>query len=161
MKIVGIDPGVNGAIALLDNEVATVHDMPRDADGIAGAKIYQLLSQWEPLEVYVERTHAMPKNGSKAAYSQGDTNGCLRTAVHILKIPLVWVTPREWMSHYSLFGGGFNDLERKARSRWRAQELFPSLADQLGLAKHHNRAEALLIANYGRKTSITAAVRDG
>jgi len=160
MKIIGIDPGLTGAIAVLD-ETAEVYDMPRDMDGIAGGTIYRLLAEWEPDEVYIERTHAMPTNGSKAAYSQGDSNGCLRTAVHIVKRPLIWVTPRQWQMAYGLFGGAFSDKDRKDRSRWRAQELWPHLADKLGRSNDHNRAEALLIAEYGRRTSITQAVLNG
>jgi hypothetical protein len=161
MPIVGIDPGVTGAIALIHHGEASVYDMPRGADGIDGALLYRLLMQWQPDEVNVERTHAMPKNGSKAAYSQGDSNGAIRTAVHLAKVPLVWILPRQWQSYFGLFGGGFSETERKNRSRWRAQELFPTVADQLNRVKDHNRAEALLICEYGRHTSITKAVLDG
>jgi len=158
MKIVGIDPGVTGALALIDGDDVRVYDMPRDTDGIAGTTVYRLLSKWDPAEVYIERTHAMPMNGSKATYSLGDTNGSLRTAVHILRIPLIWVPSLKWQNEFSLRKPGLTDAERKNRSRWRAQELFPTLADQLGRIKDHNRAEALLIAEYGRRTSITKAV---
>ena len=162
MRYVGIDPGLTGAIALLDDRAdPQVFDMPRNTDGIAGDTVYRLIRQWEPAEVYIEKTQAIPGKGTKAAFTQGDTNGSLRTGVHILRIPLIWVQPQQWQRQFSLYGGGFTDLERKMRSRWRAQELFPTLADQLTRAKDHNRAEALLIAEYGRRTSITAAVVNG
>jgi hypothetical protein len=160
VRLVGIDPGVTGALALLDtlDPVASqVVDMPRDADGVDAALVYRVLQQWEPAEVYLEKAQAMPK-GARASFIQGDTNGSLRTAVHIAHVPLIWVQPQQWQRQFSLYGGGFTDRERKDRSRARAQELFPRLADQLGLVKHHNRAEALLIAEYGRRTSITQAV---
>ena len=160
MRFIGIDPGVTGAIALLTPGDTYVYDMPHDMDGIDGALVYRLLVEWQPDEVYIERTHAMPTNGSKAAYSLGDTNGCLRTAVHILRIPLIWVPPKQWQGHFNL-SGKYTDRDRKDRSRWRAQELFPTLADQLTKVKDHNRAEALLIAEYGRRTSITKAVTSG
>lgn len=160
MRIVGIDPGTTGAIAVLIDDVPQIFDMPRNTDGVAGDTIYRLLHSLDPAEVYIERVHAMPK-GSKANFSQGDTNGCLRTAVHILRIPLIWVPPRKWQTEFGLFAGGYTDIERKQRSRWRAQELFPTIADQVNRVKDHNRAEALLIAEYGRRTSITAAVVNG
>ena len=161
MRFIGIDPGVTGAIALLTPGDTYVYDMPRNMDGVAGDTLYRLLVEWQPDEVYVERTHAMPINGSKATYSLGDTNGCIRTAVHILRIPLIWVPPKQWQAQFSLTTVGITDKERKNRSRWRAIELFPTLADQLGRMKDHNRAEALLIAEYGRRTSITKAVVNG
>jgi hypothetical protein len=161
VRFCGIDPGVTGALAFLNDGVPSVVDMPRDMDGVNGHEVYALLRVWEPDEVYVERTHAMPVNGSKAGYSLGDSNGSIRAAVHIAHVPLIWVTPRSWQQSFGLFGGAFNDAERKTRSRHRAIELYPTLADQLGRIKDHNRAEALLIATYGARTSITQAVISG
>ena len=164
MRLVGIDPGVTGALAFIDTLDAVhtyVEDMPRDADGVDGGLVYRLLEMYEPAEVYLEKTQAIPGKGTRAAFMQGDTNGSLRTAVHVLRVPLIWVQPAQWQRQFSLYGGGFTDRERKDRSRARAQELFPRLADRLGLVKHHNRAEALLIAEYGRRTSITQAVVGG
>jgi hypothetical protein len=100
----------------------------------------------------------MPKNGSKAAYSQGDSNGALRTAVHIMGVPLTWVPAIKWQGHAGLGISGLTDIERKRRSRMRAIELFPSMADWLNRAKDHNRAEALHIGRFGCATSIVAAV---
>lgn len=162
MKFVGIDTGVTGAIALLDSDAdPIVIDMPRTVDGVDGQLLYHQLKAWAPAEVYVERTHAMPKNGSMAAFSLGDSRGAVRTAVTAARVPLIWVSPRDWQQAHGLYGGGYSDKARKDRSRWKAQELFPTLADSLGRAKDHNRAEALLIAEYGRRTSITAAVVNG
>lgn len=159
MIIAGIDPGLTGAIAFLGTD-ATVYDMPRNMDGIDGAEVYHLLTIWQPAEVYVEHTHTMDK-GARANFVQGDTRGSIRTAVHISRIPLIWVPPRKWQTEFGLFGGGFTEAERKLRSRQRAIELYPAMADQLGRVKDHNRAEALLVATFGARTSITQAVLNG
>jgi hypothetical protein len=159
VKIVGIDPGKTGAIAFfIDGEPAAIRDMPIAVDGIDGRRVSELLSHWEANEVYIERSHAMAANGSKAAYSQGDSNGALRTAAHMAKVPLIWVPPMTWQRHAGLAQSGLTAIERKRRSRMRAMELFPTMADYLNRAKDHNRAEALLIGRYGVQTSITSAV---
>lgn len=159
MKIVGIDPGKTGALALfVEGHPTAVIDMPVAIDSIDGARVYSVLNLWEANEVYIERTHAMPKNGSKAAFSQGDSNGALRTACHIAKIPLIWVPAMTWQRAAGLGVSGLTDVERKRRSRMRAMELFPGMCDWLNRAKDHNRAEALLIGRHGVQTSITAAV---
>lgn len=163
MNIVGIDPGLTGALALFkDNQPWDVVDMPRGVVGIDGKGVYDLLYRWDAHEVYMESTHAMPKNGSKAAYSQGDSNGSIRTAVHIAAIPLVWVRSVEWQKHAGLTRvAPMTDIERKRRSRMRAIELFPAMNFKLTRAKDHNRAEALMIARYGCATSITGMVLSG
>jgi len=140
---------------------AFVRDMPRDADGISGHGVYEILEHWEPTEVYIERVHAMATNGSLATFSVGDSRGSLRTAVHIAGVPLIWVPPRQWQTQFNLWGSKVSDRERKNRSRARARELWPQLDGDLNLVKDHNKAEALLIAEYGRRTSITAAVLGG
>lgn len=159
LRIVGIDPGKTGALALfVDGTASGVFDMPLGVHGVDGKAVHEQLMRWKVDEVYIERTHAMPRNGSKAAFSQGDSNGALRTAVHIAGVPLIWVTPLDWQRSAGLGISGLTEIERKRRSRMRAIELCPSMADWLNRAKDHNRAEALLIARFGVKTSITAAL---
>jgi len=162
MNIVGIDPGKTGALALFtDGHPQAITDMPLTVGGVDGKKVWELLVHWKPDEVYIEATHAMPLNGSQAAYSQGDSNGALRTAVHLSNVPLIWVRPMQWMTHAQLAGFKGTAIERKRRSRMRAIELFPDFIEDLHRAKDHNRAEALLIGRYGCATSITAAVLGG
>jgi crossover junction endodeoxyribonuclease RuvC len=55
------------------------------------------------------------------------------------------VQPATWKDWYSLTG------KKKAASLHTARTLFPALTDRLKLQKHHNRAESLLIAHYGRR----------
>ena len=62
--------------------------------------------------------------------------------LQILRIPVTKVTPGVWKKHFKLTGTG------KEESRLRALELYPELHDQLKLKKHHNRAEALLMARW-------------
>jgi crossover junction endodeoxyribonuclease RuvC len=162
MRIVGIDPGKTGAIALfVEGYPTTVMDMPLGVHGVDGTAVFRQLKLWEADEAFIELTHAMPKNGSKAAYSQGDSNGALRTAVGIAQLPLTWVRPQEWQRAAGLTGGGFTDIERKRQARMRAIELMPGMSDWLNRAKDHNRAEALLIGRYGVATSIMAVLANG
>ena len=162
VRLVGIDPGRTGALALFDGgDPVDVVDMPLGVHGVDGLAVWRQLLEWKADEVVMEVTHAMPRNGSKAAYSQGDSNGALRTAVTIAGRPLTWVRSVDWQRQVGLVGGGFTDVERKRRARMRAIELMPTMEDWLGRAKDHNRAEALLIARYGARTSIMSAVANG
>lgn len=157
----GIDPGVTGAISLfVDGKAFKVTDLPLGFHGVDGLALHEQLREWAVDEAFVEVTHAMPKNGSKASYSQGDSNGAIRTAVQIAGIPLTWVRSVDWQRHAGLLGSGYTDIERKRRSRTRAIELFPGLIGMLGRSKDHNRAEALMIGRFGVATSIMSAVAD-
>jgi hypothetical protein len=162
VNVCGIDPGRTGAIALFTSGRAfDVVDLPIGFHGVDGLALYEQLRDWKADEVFVELTHAMPKNGTKASYSQGDSNGAIRTAVQIAGMPLTWVRSVDWQRHSGLLGSGYTDMERKHRSRMRALELFPGFKHHLKRVKDHNRAEAMLIARYGVATSIMSAVRDG
>jgi hypothetical protein len=162
VNLLGVDPGRTGALARFANGVPElVVDMPLGVHGVDGLGVWHLLLDWQIDEAFIESSHAMPANGSKAAYSQGDSNGALRTAIAIAGIPLTWVRPAQWQAHANLSGWTGTATERKHRSRMRAQELMPTMVDYLDRAKDHNRAEALLIGRYGCATSILQAVVDG
>ena len=150
MVIIGIDPGVTGAIAFINDPGASlVQDMPimaADKKGkrnqINAAELYNMLGAAPGnAVVYLEKTHAMPKNGAIASYSQGDSNGCIRAVCACLGLRVERVTPQAWKKHY-----GFSSDKEVVRAK--AIELFPEAS--LSRKKDHNRAEALLIAEYGK-----------
>jgi crossover junction endodeoxyribonuclease RuvC len=147
--IIGIDPGVTGAIAFLGERVIDMPIMSADKKGkrnqINAAELYNILKEVPGDSiVYLEKTHAMPKNGAIASYSQGDSNGCIRAVCACLGLRVERVTPQAWKKHYSLGSD-------KETVRAKAIELFPDAP--LSRKKDHNRAEALLIAEYGKNIS--------
>lgn len=152
MRILGIDPGVDGAVALWDSGAitrlidmpTTIHGTSREVDGWELHLHLQWLQAAQPVDfAYMEETHAMPKTGSQGNYSQGFSKGAIVTACRIAKIPLVRVAPATWKLKSGLRG------KEKVASLYLARELFPNRASDLKRAKDHNRAEAMLIARYG------------
>jgi crossover junction endodeoxyribonuclease RuvC len=154
MIIVGIDPGVTGALAIFN--AGTLHqvvDMPVEASRANGAEIaYILLSHGKPDVVYLEWTQPMPKNGSIASYSLGLNSGIVIGVVQALGISLERVRPQAWKSAMGL------SRKPKAASRGMATELFPHFADQFRRVKDDGRAEAALIARYGTYQNIRQAM---
>lgn len=151
MRVLGIDPGLTGALALLNDEGALVgvHDIPTVDGQIDGYQLKLTIAALAPDHVFVELLHAMPKNGSRAAFSQGDSWGAIRTAIQCARIPYTTVTPSKWKQRLGITRGA-TDKERKEISRRRAIELYPGLGF-FDRKKDHNRAEAALIATYGHK----------
>lgn len=155
--IIGIDPGITGAISVIWEDGYAVHDLPTMANGKGGAKVKskidgaglaELLGELgfafsieTAPEVYLERVSAMPGQGVSSMFSMGDTFGCIRGVCAALGYRVHIITPQEWKKHFGLG-------KDKEVVRAKAIELFPEAS--LARNKDHNRAEALLIAEYGR-----------
>jgi crossover junction endodeoxyribonuclease RuvC len=144
----GCDPGVTGAFAVLapDGALLALDDLPVIRDGRlawidADAFVSRLLElrAGNELHAYVERVHAMPRNGSLAAFSQGCTLGSILAALQVLRARIELVTPAVWKRSMGLSSD-------KAASLHKARLSFPNAS--LVRQKDHNRSEALLIASW-------------
>lgn len=157
--VIGIDPGKNGGIAVLNgNRAVYCQAMPDTYKDI-----FDLFMQLTPppvqsmadynrkrdVTVYMEKVHAGPKMGSSAAFKFGEGCGALRMAVVAAGLRLELISPQAWQKHHGLLvsgrGLGQKDTDKKNRNKARAQELFPDLKIT------HSIADALLIAEYGRQ----------
>lgn len=149
--VIGIDPGLSGAIALLrDGEYAEVWDMPTMGRGsgnkqqINGAAVGKILRECPPCRAYIELVGAMPGQGVSSMFNFGKAAGAAMGALGALQIPVVEVSPVRWKKQFGLTG------KEKDMARTMAQQLMPSAP--LSLKKHGGRADALLIALYGWQT---------
>lgn len=156
MIILGIDPGVTGAIAVLTStKRLDVYDLPFMIDSNKSKRrlhisgLCQLLREikggkngYEGIVAYLEQAQAMPKQGVSSTFAYGRTNGIIEGALGALEVRTIRVIPAVWKRRLGLLGG-----QVKGASIHRAKELYPDAP--LSLAKHHNRAEAILIGHYG------------
>lgn len=152
MKIIGVDPGVTGAFAILTDDGAfdAVEDLPITQWGKAKwvdaprlcSRLFELL-EGKPARGAVEHTHAMPRMGSIASNSKGMTLGSTLAALQMARVSVELVSPAAWKSALDLTGKA-TDAQRKKKALARARLLFPSAP--LDREQDHNRAEALLIA---------------
>ena len=149
--ICGIDPGVTGALAVHKaGRLIDVVDLPVLGKRVDGAALRELLSGEEML-VFLEDTHAMPKNGSIASFSLGLNTGIIIGVVESLSHPLVRVRPAAWKKKMSVTRQDKNALRGVVR------ELYPDWADYFTRVKDHNRAEAVLISRYGVAMNLQEA----
>lgn len=150
--IVGIDPGLSGAIALLNPLTRSVDlfDMPLVASkaGQPVTDIHNLARLLFPKEetgpqiVILEQVHAMPKQGVSSTFRFGQNYGAIQMAVAGHGYDVRDVTPNAWKKYFRLNSDG-------EASRGLAIQRFPEMAEQLKRKKDHNRAEAILLALYG------------
>lgn len=142
---IGIDPGKEGAAALIFRDGQVVTDWPGDAAGAA-----ELLLTWRPeynVElVALERVGSMPGQGVKSMFSFGENFGTWQGILAALGIPHVMPRPQQWQRGLVMPSDG---ADPKARSLAVARRLFPD-AD-LSRKKDHGRADALLLAWWARR----------
>lgn len=160
MTIIGIDPGKHGGIALVCGGVASVGDMPLIKVGtkehIDRVRLIGMLDNAKfshpDVSAIVEKQQPYPNQGSVSNYSTGFGFGCILTALDALRIPYEEVTPQTWQKHYAI------KKDTKGQSCAVAEKLFPGvgLRGARGAPKD-GRADALLIAEYGRRKRMGRA----
>jgi crossover junction endodeoxyribonuclease RuvC len=150
---VGIDVGLDGAVAFLPEEgKAVVFDIPTlsvgkrreyDVGACAGLLRAPLAPEFS-IAVGIERATAMPKQGVVSTFSFGKGFGMWLGICAALRLPFEVVSPKRWQ------GVMIPGEKSKDASRLVASRLFPEV--DLSKKKHHGRADALLIAAYLRMT---------
>ena len=157
MKIIGIDPGLSGAIAVLENnKVLSIFDMPVMSEGkknkrqLNSAQLVKLLKdnilKNEEISVVVEQVNAMPGQGVTSMFNFGQTFGAIKGICAALGLPIFFVRPAKWKKHFELINSS------KDASRTKAIEMYPSIAEKLSKKKDVNKSDAILIARYYSET---------
>ena len=143
--ILGVDPGMSGAVAWLKNGVH--HALP-----FKDLTESEILTSFESFGhnafAYLENVHAMPGQGVSSTFKFGMNFGGLRMALIASGIGFETVTPSKWQKAMKCLSKGDKKVTRE-----RAQEMFPqvSITGRGVKAPTHAVADALLIAEYGRR----------
>ena len=159
MKIIGIDPGLSGAIAVLkNNKVLNIFDVPVMSEGkknkrqLNSAFLVNLLKENiekdEEVAVVVEQVNAMPGQGVTSMFNFGQTFGALKGICAALELPIFFVRPSKWKKHFELINSS------KDSSRTKVIEMYPSLSNQLTKKKDVNKSDAILIAKFYIETRL-------
>jgi hypothetical protein len=157
--VLGIDPGKQGALCLLEiarpRKIVLLQDLPLSADGKdIDANAFSMF-----LELYserirfcvIEKVSAMTYTdasgqkrgqGAAASFNFGKGFGLVLGCLHSARVPLIEVVPSVWKILLGLSSA-------KHDSILKAHELYPSSRDWVKLKKHDGRAESLLLAHFG------------
>ena len=159
MLIIGIDPGIAGAICFFEKgKVKDVIDMPTMAEGkknkrqINGRQIYNEISSRidsyssENINVVVEQVSAMPGQGVTSMFNFGQSFGVIKGICSAMQLPIFFVRPAKWKKYFDLINS------QKDASRTRAIEMFPNISSILSKKKDANKADAILIASFYENT---------
>lgn len=173
--IIGIDPGIKGAIAFYDPAInyLCVQDLPvrwklvnqKKRFEIDTAALFAMVQIWKTTHfetVIIEEPHAMPGASATSQFNFGVTCGrlfglteCLQCARPIEQI--LYVDPSSWKQ-------AMQCPADKNRARARAVELFPDYKEQFARSSDDGKAEAALLAFYAAhrgdiKQKIRTAVK--
>ena len=136
MKILGIDPGLSGAIAILEKKkVLNLFDMPVMPEGkknkkqLNSAQLVNIIRENsigdEEIAVVVEQVNAMPGQGVTSMFNFGQTFGAIKGVCAALNLPIFFVRPSKWKKYFELINSS------KDSSRTKVIEMYPSLSSQL------------------------------
>ena len=159
MKIIGMDPGLSGALAVLENnKVLNIFDMPVMSEGkknkrqLNSAQLVCLIKENiktnEEVIVVVEQVNAMPGQGVTSMFNFGQTFGAIKGICAALGLPIFFVRPSKWKKYFELINAS------KDSSRTKAIETYPSLSNDLAKKKDVNKSDAILIARFYSDTRL-------
>ncbi len=161
LTALGIDPGTTGAFALLIGPSALVFDMPVSVsvkrgkvrtrvDEAEALALGRRLAEMGPEAAAIEAVQGSAGQSAPAAFTFGYGTAVAAMAVRAAGIPLERVAPVTWKMAL-----GLKDDADGSRARELAARLYPDAAADLVRKKHHNRADAILIAHWARITHAT------
>lgn len=162
MLYIGIDPGLTGAISLLDSDgLLECADIPTCGNGVESgsmkrwvdvAGLRRLVGDWSHRHQFasrgviagIERPIAMPNLPAQTIASQFDTFGVLRAVMEPRAREVECLSPQTWKRFF-----GIGSDKEKARAT--ALALYPQAPVKRKL--DHNRAESILVAHYLLRTA--------
>ena len=162
---VGIDPGLSGAVALIDGDVVQLADAPSwsveakkgvrheyNVNGMVELITGAILRVENRVSITagLESVHSMPDQGVASSFKFGVGLGIWQGILAALGIAYQLIPPARWKKAL-MDGMG----KQKDASMIVAQRLFPT-AD-IHLRKHHGRADALLLAEFMRRTTASSS----
>ena len=155
MLIIGIDPGISGAICFFQNgEITDVIDMPSMADGkknkrqINSQQVFNEISERiinipkKEIIVVIEQVSAMPGQGVTSMFNFGQSFGVLKGICSAMQLPMYFVRPAKWKKYFNLINS------QKDASRTKAIQIFPYISTRLSKKKDANKADAILLASF-------------
>jgi len=115
MLIIGIDPGISGAICFFeDGKIVDVIEMPTMAEGkknkkqVNGNQLFNEIkerisfSKYENISVVVEHVSAMPGQGVTSMFNFGQSFGVIKGICSAMQLPIHFIRPTKWKKYFNL-----------------------------------------------------------
>lgn len=159
--LLGIDPGLNGGIAVMDDAGNLLHycKMPIKQERVLTGKkqkkirrmidvtsIAAIMAQFEPSNIFIERATARPGQGVVSMFTFGMGYGMILGLCMAMEGAICTdvVTPQKWQG--KVLAGLEHIEDTKLRALAKFQELYPEID-----TTHDGIVDAVMIAEYGRQ----------
>jgi hypothetical protein len=105
VKILGVDPGLSGALAIVETingvpVLVDAIDMPATGSGAKARVDIIAAASWiakhAPSMAYVERAQAFPGQGASSGFSYGRAVGSIEATIALCQIPMILVEASVW-----------------------------------------------------------------
>lgn len=149
---IGIDPGKNGAIAVICSINDDITARARSFEKIRYKTILKYLPEEDNIvkkNVFcvLERVSAMPGQGVKSMFSFGENYGYIQGLLEAYEVPYELVTPQTWKKEFGVTSDKNTSIDV-------CERLFPSVdlyRTERSRKKDDGLAEAILLAEYARR----------
>ena len=141
LPVMGFDPGLTGAFAIIAHDGVLLQDYPVMNKEIHAPELARLIRTHRPRHAIIEIVGSMPKQGVASTFTFGRAYGTVLGILGALEIPCTRTSPSQWKKFFHLTG------KPKDAARALAVRLYPGVTD-LSRKMDHNRADALLLARY-------------
>src|SRR5215472_19037074 len=105
-KILGIDPGINGGLAVVEITggaapvLVECVDIPVVGTGakerVDVAAIRNFIDRHKPIRALIERAQAMPKQGASSGFKYGRAVGAIEATIALSSVPVEIIEPSAW-----------------------------------------------------------------
>ncbi len=154
-KILGVDPGISGGLALIQGGtvlkavpmpiVVIVPPRGRKKSEIDMPRFLEYVGAWAPDFVVIEAQQAMPNQGVSSTFTTGKNFGVLLGLLEQATLPVYHVRPQAWKKALGV-------TSDKQTAFDRADEIFPGSREKFWRRKKDDGiCEAALIAYYGAR----------
>lgn len=153
MVVLGIDPGINGGLAVVENEcLKYVGPMPLNKErAFDVVRFREIILEHNPDVVFIEKAQSMPKQGVVSMFNYGKGYGFLLGFLSGLMCEVKTVTPKTWQGYFykRVPVSGKNPKERALCMANKLYTGFTWLKSGRSKKPHDGMVDAALIATYG------------
>jgi len=159
---VGVDPGKNGGLAVIDERRRVVFSSPMGQDEKALEENFSAIlnifhkEQERNPDIFItavmELVHSMPQQSAQSGFTFGEWFGMAKILIkRVCRISTRMVPPQEWMKGVGIPNKKMDHAARKKRNRAEAINLFPKAEEWDRSMKYQLAvADAFLMAEYAR-----------
>jgi crossover junction endodeoxyribonuclease RuvC len=158
MRVMGIDPGAKGGVALISDEGVEIYEVPhitykktpksQNTSEVDPRPYFKLIHRLKPDVVFIEAVGGYSGQAASRSFTFGHATGSNESIAKLVCRDVRRVNTRDWNLAAGVPWGLGKDTKKKLALRI-ARLAFPQIAEDLKLEKDVDKAEALLIAEYG------------